>query len=73
MNSRNRRLAALVCAVVGSALLQACANVTTGSFRATQSRKMSSFDMLHYQATPGVSRLMMTTQGTGGLWDYKYY
>ena len=72
MSSRNRRLA-FVCAVVGSALLQACASVSTGGFAPTSARKISSFDMLHYQATPGAAHLMLTAPGKGGLWDYKYY
>jgi hypothetical protein len=72
----NRRLVAVVCAVVGSALLQACA-MTTGPYvpsrpTATNRSMTSRYDVLRQQSVSSGHRHMTVTRERG-LFDYRYY
>ena len=77
MNSRiNRRLVALAFALVGAAMLQACA-VTTGGFTASRSvnsnRSMTSrYDVLRQQSAPSGGHRIVSTRD-GGVFDFRYY
>ena len=77
MNTRiNRRLVALAFALVGSAMLQACA-VTTGGFVPNRSTNTNRSMTSHYDVTRQSSgsshyRIVSTKSG-GGMYDYRYY
>ncbi len=73
----NRRVVALTCALIGTALVQGCA-VTTGPFVAQRSTisnasMTSRFDVLHQQSAGSGVFHMRTVSDRGGLFDYKYY
>ena len=77
MNSRfNRQLVVLALALVGSAMLQACA-VTTGGYRPSRAvntnRSMTSrYDVLRQQSAPSGGHRIVSTRD-GGIYDFRYY
>ena len=75
MNSQRNRRLALVLAVAGSALLQACASVGTGAFVPTPVKQPAGrFDLMRYNKS-GANMLhrAAVAPGPGGVFDYKYY
>ena len=80
MNSRtNRRLIGLACALIGAAMLQACA-ITTGQYvpqrgAATNRSMVSNYDAYGQPITRqrSVNRTMTVVHERGGVHDFRYY
>ena len=74
---RSNRKLFLALAVLGSALLQACA-VTTGAFVPSRSSNTnhnmnSRYDVLRMQSTPATPHSLMRTTSEKGFHDHVYY
>ncbi|MEP6618671.1 MAG: hypothetical protein ABJE47_05135 [bacterium] len=72
MSTKNRRFLMLAVAVMGSALLQACA-VTTGGFVPTREPLRSQYELLRPRGFSNVPHSLMTTTHEPSLLGYKYY
>ena len=79
MNSRtNRRLIALACALIGAAVLQACA-MTTGQYVPQRGAATNRSMVSHYDAygqpvaQRSVNRTMTVVHEKGGVHDFRYY